>query len=79
MPRCRNPAISSATLPIAWPESRRLLKLGVIHVERMTPDPAGADRSTMFAPLNVPDGIAAADPMLTIRQGAYPLSFHHRQ
>ena len=33
----------------------------------------------MFAPLNVPAGIEPADPMLGIRQAAYPLSFQHRQ
>jgi hypothetical protein len=27
----------------------------------------------------VPDGIAAADPMLTLRKAAYPISFKHRQ
>lgn len=64
---------------IAWPESRKLVKLGVLRIDRMTPDPAGTDKATMFMPLNVPDGIAPADPMLGIRAGAYPLSFQHRQ
>jgi len=64
---------------VAWPESRKLVKLGVITIDRMTPDPVATDKGTMFAPLNVPDGIASADPMLGVRQGAYPLSFQHRQ
>jgi catalase len=64
---------------IAWPESRRLVKLGVITIDRMTPDPAATDKSTMFTPLNVPAGIDSADPMLGVRKGAYPLSFQHRQ
>jgi catalase len=64
---------------VAWPDSRQLVKLGVIRIDRMTPDPAAADTSTMFSPLNVPDGIAPADPMLVVRQAAYPLSFRHRQ
>jgi catalase len=64
---------------IAWPESRRLVKLGVIRLDRMAPDAVATDRATMFAPLNVPVGIDPADPMLTIRQGAYPISFQHRQ
>jgi catalase len=64
---------------IAWPESRRLVKLGVIRIDRLAPDPIAADKATMFRPLNVPDGIAPADPMLGIRQAAYPLSFAHRQ
>lgn len=64
---------------VAWPETRALVKLGTIRIDRMVADAAGADKAMMFAPLNVPDGIAPADPMLTIRQGAYPLSFRHRQ
>jgi catalase len=64
---------------IAWPESRKLVKLGVIRIDRMAPDPVATDKATLFTPLNVPTGIAPADPMLGVRQGAYPLSFAHRQ
>ena len=64
---------------VAWPESRRLVKLGTIRIERLAPDPAATDKATMFLPLNAPDGIEAADPMLGVRQAAYPLSFQHRQ
>jgi catalase len=45
----------------------------------MAPNGIAIDRTTMFNPLNVPDGIAAADPMLTLRKAAYPISFGHRQ
>ena len=64
---------------IAWPESRKQVKLGIIRINRMAPDAIATDKATMFAPLNVPTGIAPADPMLEIRQQAYPLSFQHRQ
>lgn len=64
---------------VAWPESRKLVKLGVVRINRMVADQAGVSKATMFAPLNVPDGIFPADPMLEIRQGAYPLSYRHRQ
>jgi catalase len=64
---------------VAWPETRRLVKLGTIRIDRLAPDAAATDKATMFAPLNVPDGIAPADPMLGVRQAAYPLSFQHRQ
>jgi catalase len=64
---------------IAWPEGRRLVKLGTIRIDRLAPDQAATSKATMFRPLNVPDGIAPADPMLGIRQAAYPLSFAHRQ
>ncbi len=64
---------------IAWPESRQLVKLGTIRIDRLVADPVARDKGTLFAPLNVPAGIDPADPMLGIRQGAYPLSFEHRQ
>lgn len=64
---------------VAWPETRRLIELGTIRITGMAPNGAALDRATMFNPLNVPDGIAAADPMLTIRKAAYPISFEHRQ
>jgi catalase len=64
---------------IAWPESRQLVKLGVIRIDGMASSSAAAGKAARFAPLNVPDGIAPADPMLGIRQAAYPLSFKHRQ
>jgi catalase len=64
---------------IAWPENRRLVRLGTVRIDRLAPDPAAADKTTMFRPLNVPAGIDPADPMLGVRQAAYPLSFKHRQ
>jgi catalase len=64
---------------IAWPESRKLVKLGTLTIDHIAPDPAATDKATMFSPLNVPDGIGSADPMLGVRQGAYPISFQHRQ
>ncbi len=64
---------------IAWPESRRLVKLGTVRIDRLAPDPAATEKATMFRPLDVPAGIEPADPMLGVRQAAYPLSFQHRQ
>ncbi|WP_274705476.1 catalase [Sphingomonas sp. H160509] len=64
---------------IAWPESRRLVKLGVVTIDRVGPQTALADKSLAFLPGSTPAGIAIADPMLTIRNAAYPLSFHERQ
>jgi catalase len=64
---------------IAWPESRRLVKLGLVRIERIASNDSSTDQATFFSPLNVPIGIAPADPMLEIRQAAYPLSLSHRQ
>jgi catalase len=64
---------------VAWPEARKLVELGTIRITAMAPDPVATDRATVFLPLNVPDGVEPADPMLGIRQGAYPISFQARQ
>jgi catalase len=64
---------------VAWPETRRLVKLGTIRLDHMATDPGALDKTTMFRPLNIPDGIEPADPMLGVRQAAYPLSLAHRQ
>lgn len=64
---------------VAWPKSRRLVKLGLITIDRVGPNTPQADGDLLFLPGTVPPGIAVADPMLTIRNAAYPVSFHERQ
>jgi catalase len=63
---------------IAWPDSRRLVKLGTINVSRLASD-AETDQRTMFLPGTPHSGIEAADPMLLLRTQAYPISFAERQ
>jgi len=63
---------------VAWPESRKLVKLGTITINAVA-DQATEDPKLLFLPANLPDGIEAADPMLLVRNGAYPISFRHRQ
>ncbi len=64
---------------IAWPESRRLVRLGTITIASKSADIAAADVQTVFEPGNVPSGIEIADPMLAMRHAAYPISFKARQ
>jgi catalase len=64
---------------IAWPESRKLVKLGTISVTRMATDAVASDKTTLFLPGNLPLGIEPADPMIVIRSAAYPISFGERQ
>lgn len=64
---------------VAWPEDRRLVRLGTISIDRMTPNQSAADKSLLFMPGNLPAGIEAADPMLAVRNAAYPISFGERQ
>jgi catalase len=63
---------------MAWPESRRLVTLGTLTIERLAADQAAADR-ILFGPGLLPTGIEAADPMLKIRDTAYFLSSKERQ
>jgi catalase len=64
---------------IAWPDSRKLVKLGVITIDKVAPNSTLADKSLLFLPGTTPPGIAVADPMLTVRNATYPVSFHERQ
>ena len=64
---------------IAWPEARTLVNLGAITVERITSNQTVADKSLLFLPGTLPNGIEAADPMLAVRNEAYPISFGERQ
>lgn len=64
---------------VAWPEDRKLVKLGIISIARMAFDQAMVDKSAAFMPGDVPPGIEAADPMVTVRDAVYQLSFNGRQ
>lgn len=64
---------------MAWPDSRRLVRLGTFALDRVGDPGTAADRALAFMPGNLPPGIAIADPMLTVRNAAYPVSFHQRQ
>ncbi|MGJ7505954.1 catalase family peroxidase [Variovorax sp. GT1P44] len=63
---------------IAWPDERKLVKLGTLSVVTLADD-AATDKQTLFLPGVPHAGIEAADPMLTLRTSAYPLSFRGRQ
>jgi catalase len=64
---------------IAWPEERRLTKIGTIEVDRLSTDEATDDTRLLFLPGNLPHGVEAADPMIGVRNAAYPVSFGERQ
>jgi catalase len=64
---------------IAWPESRRLVKLGTFTLTRSPTDPDTAQRGLLFLPGKSHPGVEAADSMLVLRNAAYPISFKERQ
>ena len=62
-----------------WPESRELVKLGTVTLDRIADDGPEADRALLFMPGSLPPGIDLADPMVAVRNAAYPISFSERQ
>lgn len=63
---------------IAWPENRKLRKLGTLTIDALADD-AATDKKTVFLPGQPHTGIDIADPMLALRNKAYPISFSARQ
>ncbi|MEP9357207.1 catalase [Sphingomonas sp. KR3-1] len=63
----------------AWPDTRRLVKLGSFRLDHLPADPEAAQKSLLFLPGQVHPGVAPADPMLVMRNTAYPISLGQRQ
>jgi catalase len=62
-----------------WPESRSVLDLGVLTINRAVPDSDAAQQKLLFLPTNLLDGIEESDdPLIDIRGGAYAVSFSRR-
>jgi catalase len=64
---------------IAWPEARKLVKLGTVTIDKLDDQQTTTDHGLLFLPARVAPGIEIADPMVAIRQAAYPISFGQRQ
>ena len=64
---------------IAWPESRKLVKLGTVTIIKLAAEPTKTDQALLFLPGRLPAGIEIADPMIAMRSAAYPISFGARQ
>lgn len=62
----------------AWPDDRKLVRLGSITLNRISDNPE-IDRTLLFLPGQVHSGVAPADPMLIMRNTAYPISLGQRQ
>ncbi len=64
---------------IAWPETRKLVKLGTFTLTKEPADPGSAQLKLLLLPGQPHPGVEAADPMLVLRNKAYPISFQERQ
>lgn len=64
---------------VIWPEERKLVDLGVLHLQAPVADNAAAEKALAFNPLILLDGIAPSnDPVLLARPGAYAVSVSRR-
>jgi catalase len=63
----------------AWPDTRRMVKLGSFTLDRLPADPEAAQKRLLFLPGQVHPGVEPADPMLVMRNTAYPISLGQRQ
>jgi len=64
---------------VAWPDSRPIVKLGTITLTKLPADPEKAQRELLFLPGQSHPGVEPADPMLVMRNTAYPISLGQRQ
>jgi catalase len=64
---------------IAWPDTRKTVKLGTITLTKRPADPDTAQKELLFLPGQSHDGVEPADPMLVMRNIAYPISLGQRQ
>ncbi|MDQ1253306.1 MAG: catalase [Euryarchaeota archaeon] len=63
---------------IAWPDTRKIVEIGVIEVTKAVPDSEAVERALLFRPAQLPAGIEPADPMIQARNAAYIVSYGRR-
>jgi catalase len=62
-----------------WPVTRPLVELGTIEVRRIAENSDALQRTMIFDPMRLIDGIEPSDdPMLQARSGAYSVSYRRR-
>jgi catalase len=63
----------------AWPDDRKIVKLGELVVTERVPDSASAEKALVFLPNVLADGIEESDdPLIDSRAAAYAESFSRR-
>jgi catalase len=68
---------ADATKP--WSNTNRVVDLGVLTITGMVSDSAAAQKTLLFLPGRLIDGIAPSDdPLIQVRDGAYPVSLARR-
>jgi len=63
-----------------WPDTRKVVELGVLTVDKPVADSLAAQKKLLFMPTSLTDGIELSDdPLPVVRAGAYTVSFARRQ
>jgi catalase len=63
----------------AWPDSRRRVRLGTFAISSVPANAAAIAKTLLFLPGQPHAGVEPADPMLVMRNTAYPISLGQRQ
>ncbi|HEY3299925.1 MAG TPA: catalase family peroxidase [Methylophilaceae bacterium] len=64
---------------VVWPETRKQVELGTLVLKNVDANGVSFEKSTMYNPLALVDGIEASeDPILLARPGAYAVSYGRR-
>ena len=72
-----NDPTADATKP--WPDSDKVVDLGVLTITNIVPDSDAAQKQLLFLPGLLTDGIEFSDdPIVATRDAAYPISFAER-
>jgi catalase len=62
-----------------WPDSDEIVELGVLTVDKPVPESLDAQKTLLFLPNQLTEGIETSDdPMIETRSGAYAISFSRR-
>jgi catalase len=62
-----------------WPEDRNVAELGILTIEKAVADSAEVEKTLLFLPGLLTDGIEPSDdPLIDVRDGAYAESFSRR-
>jgi catalase len=62
-----------------WPDDRKQVDMGELTIASVAPDSQEEQAKLLFLPGQLPDGIEqSGDPMIDIRNAAYPISFARR-
>ena len=63
-----------------WPDTRKVVELGVLTLDKPVADSLAAQKKLLFMPTQLTDGIELSDdPLPLVRAGAYTVSFSRRQ